>query len=43
MLQYITFGFIFAAGIGPVNIETAKRGLTGKSLYGGDSGKLHQG
>jgi L-lysine exporter family protein LysE/ArgO len=26
--QYILLGFVFAAGIGPVNIETAKRGLT---------------
>jgi len=29
--QYILLGFVFAAGIGPVNIETAKRGLTGSS------------
>jgi threonine/homoserine/homoserine lactone efflux protein len=30
MIRYIILGFVFAAGIGPVNIETAKRGLTGK-------------
>ncbi|MBT3865432.1 LysE family transporter [Candidatus Peregrinibacteria bacterium] len=29
--QYILLGFVFAAGIGPVNIETAKRGLTSTS------------
>lgn len=29
-IKYILLGFAFAAGIGPVNIETAKRGLTGK-------------
>lgn len=31
LFQYIILGFVFAAGIGPVNIETAKRGLTDKT------------
>ncbi len=30
--EFIILGFLFAAGIGPVNIETAKRGLIGQSL-----------
>ncbi|MBU0981619.1 LysE family transporter [Patescibacteria group bacterium] len=31
-IQYIILGFVFAAGIGPSNIETAKRGLLGRPL-----------
>ncbi len=30
--QYIVLGLVFAAGIGPANIETAKRGLIDNSL-----------
>jgi len=30
--QYIILGFIFNIGIGPVNIEAAKRGLTGDTV-----------
>ncbi|MBT6068242.1 LysE family transporter [Candidatus Peregrinibacteria bacterium] len=32
LFQYIFLGFVFAAGVGPVNIETAKRGLIGKII-----------
>lgn len=31
-IQYILLGFLFNIGIGPVNVETAKRGLTGDTV-----------